>query len=79
MMKREATGEILSACQSFEGDEMIRARDVQYGKAFLPRKRAKKTDNQLGLRDPKSDYIINARVHLSAMAWMKGVGETGGS
>ena len=59
--KRDATGEILFVCQSFEEDDMIRARDVQFGRGFLPGKMAKKTENQLGLTDPKPDYTFGIK------------------
>ena len=56
--KRDAMGEILFVCQSFEDDEMVRLRDVQFGKGFLPGKMVKKTENQLGLTDPKPDFTF---------------------
>ena len=56
--KRDAMGEILFVCQSFEDDEMIRAKDVEFVKGFLPGKMVKKTENQLGLTDPKPDYTF---------------------
>ena len=59
--KRNALGEILLVCRSFEEDEMIRARDVQFGKGFLPGKMAKKTENQLGLTDPKPDFTFGMK------------------
>ena len=59
--KRDAMGEILFVCQSFEDDEMVRARDVQFGKCFLPGKMVKKTENQLGLTDPKPDFTFGIK------------------
>ena len=61
--KRDATGEILFVCQSFEKDDMTRARDVQFGRGFLPGKMAKKTENQLGLSDPMPDYTFGINVN----------------
>ena len=59
--KRDATGEILFVCQSFEEDDMVRKRDVQFVKGFLPGKMEKKTENQLGLTDPKPDFTFGIR------------------
>lgn len=62
--KRDATGEILFVSQSFEDDEMIRARDVQFGTGFLPGKMPRKTENKLGLTDPKPDYTFGIKRNM---------------
>lgn len=59
--KHDTTGEILFICRSFEDDEMFYAKDVQFGKGFLPGTLAKKTENQLGLTDPKPDYTFGTK------------------
>ena len=62
--KRDATGEILFVSQSFENDEMIRLSDVQFGRGFLPGKMPKKTENKLGLTDPKPDYTFGIKRNM---------------
>lgn len=53
-----AESEILSVCQSFEDNEMIRLKNVQSLKGFLPGEMDKETECKLGLTDPKPDYTF---------------------
>ena len=62
--KYDATGEILFVSQSFENDEIIRLSDIQFGRGFLPRKMPKKTENKLGLTDPKPDYTFGIKRNI---------------
>lgn len=59
--KRDAEGEILFVCKSFEEDDMIRKRNVPFLKGLLPGKMDKRTENKLGLTDPKPDYTFGIR------------------
>ena len=61
--KRDIAGEILFVCQSFEEDDMRRAKDVRFGRGFLPGKMTKKTENQLGLTDPMPDYTFGIKIN----------------
>lgn len=59
--KRNAEGEILFVCRSFEGNDMLRKRDLPFIKGFLPGKIDKRTESQLGLTDPKPDWTFGIR------------------
>ena len=59
--KRNAEGEVLLICQSFEDDDMVRKRDLPFVKGFLPGKMDKKAESQLGLTDPKPDWTFGIR------------------
>ena len=59
--KRNAEGEILLVCRSFEDDDMVRKRDLPFVKGFLPGGMDKKTESQLGLTDPKPDWTFGIR------------------
>ena len=59
--KRNAEGEILFVCRSFEDDDMLRKGDLPFVKGFLPGKMDKKTESQLGLTDPKPDWTFGIR------------------
>ena len=43
---------------------MIRLSDVQFGRGFLPGKMPKKTENKLGLTDPKPDYTFGIKRNM---------------
>ena len=59
--KRNAEGEILFVCRSFEDDDMVCKRDLPFVKGFLPGKMDKRTESQLGLTDPKPDWTFGIR------------------
>ena len=62
--KRDAASEVLYISQGFEDDDMVRARDVQFGSGFLPGKLPKKTESKLGLTDPKPDYTFGIKRNM---------------
>lgn len=59
--KRNAEDVIMSVCQSFEDDEMIRLKNVQFLKGYLPGSMSKENERDFGLTDPKPDYTFGIR------------------